>query len=87
MLKKNPRATKSVGIHIIIYRLMVLNTSLQIHEKSTNALKEAVLTFPSVVPLLADKADISLSGAVRGHKAFRIHTDARCVSCPYQTLV
>ena len=39
--------------------------------------------FPSVVPLLADKADITLPGAIRGHQAFRIHTDARLASRIY----
>ncbi|OCH87673.1 DUF654-domain-containing protein [Obba rivulosa] len=52
----------------------------KMHEKSTSALKEAILAFPSVVPLLADKADIALSSAVRGHSAFRIHTDASSLS-------
>ncbi|KAI0938885.1 hypothetical protein AcV5_000459 [Taiwanofungus camphoratus] len=46
------------------------------HYKSTDALKRAILDFPSVVPLLADRADIPLSAAVRGHSAFKIHTDA-----------
>ncbi|OAX36036.1 DUF654-domain-containing protein [Rhizopogon vinicolor AM-OR11-026] len=43
---------------------------------STDALKQAILAFPEVVPLLADKCDISLSPELRGHKAFRIQTDA-----------
>ncbi|KAG0699771.1 transcriptional repressor TCF25-domain-containing protein [Suillus ampliporus] len=42
---------------------------------STDALKQAMLTFPEVVPLLADKCDISLSPELRGHRALRIHTD------------
>ncbi|KAI0637558.1 transcriptional repressor TCF25-domain-containing protein [Trametes polyzona] len=46
------------------------------HQQSTEALKEAIRKFPPVVPLLADKADISLSGDIRGHPAFRIHPDA-----------
>ncbi|KAI0666150.1 transcriptional repressor TCF25-domain-containing protein [Trametes maxima] len=46
------------------------------HERSTEALKEAVRNFPPVVPILADKADISLSGDIRGHPAFRIQPDA-----------
>ncbi|KAG9309798.1 transcriptional repressor TCF25-domain-containing protein [Chiua virens] len=44
-------------------------------EESTEALRQAIITFPSVVPLLADKCEISLSAEVRGHKAFRICTD------------
>ncbi|KAG2124676.1 transcriptional repressor TCF25-domain-containing protein [Suillus clintonianus] len=42
---------------------------------SMDALKQAMLAFPEVVPLLADKCDISLSPELRGHRAFRIHTD------------
>ncbi|KAI0693502.1 transcriptional repressor TCF25-domain-containing protein [Cytidiella melzeri] len=50
------------------------------HTKSTKALREAIQTFPSVVPLLADKADISLPGDIRGHSAFRIYPDASGLS-------
>ena len=32
-----------------------------------------------MVPLLADKADITLPSAIRAHKSLRIHTDARYV--------
>ncbi|KAI8984868.1 transcriptional repressor TCF25-domain-containing protein [Trametes punicea] len=46
------------------------------HERSTEALKHAIRNFPPVVPLLADKADISLQGEIRSHPAFRIHPDA-----------
>ncbi|KAJ8462854.1 hypothetical protein ONZ51_g10636 [Trametes cubensis] len=46
------------------------------HERSTAALKHAILNYPPVVPILADKADISLSGDIRSHPAFRIHPDA-----------
>ncbi|KAI0269358.1 transcriptional repressor TCF25-domain-containing protein [Gloeopeniophorella convolvens] len=42
--------------------------------QSTAALKQAVLEFPSVVPLLADKAEIALSADVRSKPAFRIYT-------------
>ncbi|KAF8128178.1 transcriptional repressor TCF25-domain-containing protein [Boletus edulis] len=44
-------------------------------EESTEALRQAILAFPMIVPLLADKCEISLSAEVRGHKAPRIHTD------------
>jgi hypothetical protein len=47
------------------------------HNASTKALREAIVAFPSVVPLLADKADISLPGEVRSHTAFRIQADPR----------
>lgn len=36
-----------------------------------------MIAFPSIVPLLADKADITLKGDARAHPAFRIYTDAR----------
>ncbi|KAF9457388.1 transcriptional repressor TCF25-domain-containing protein [Collybia nuda] len=45
------------------------------HTASTNALKEAVTSFPMVVPLLADKIDVSLPTAIRSHRDFRIETD------------
>ncbi|KIJ58856.1 hypothetical protein HYDPIDRAFT_163022, partial [Hydnomerulius pinastri MD-312] len=48
--------------------------------KSTEALRQAILTFPSVIPLLADKCDISLPTEVRSHKAFRIRTDGSGLS-------
>lgn len=54
------------------------------HESSTAALREAILKFPAVVPLLADKADISLSFEVRKHSAFRIYTDANEFSHTWQ---
>ncbi|TBU29131.1 transcriptional repressor TCF25-domain-containing protein [Dichomitus squalens] len=47
----------------------------RMHERSTHALEDAIRRFPSVVPILADKADISLSGDIRSHPAFRIQTD------------
>ncbi|KAF9817219.1 hypothetical protein IEO21_03583 [Rhodonia placenta] len=47
------------------------------HGESTKALQDAIIAFPTVVPVLADKADISLSADVRRHSAFRIHPDAR----------
>ncbi|KIP10564.1 hypothetical protein PHLGIDRAFT_100960 [Phlebiopsis gigantea 11061_1 CR5-6] len=50
------------------------------HRHSTDALIDAVKAFPSVVPILADKADISLPGPIRAHQAFRIHTDASTLS-------
>ncbi|TFK53351.1 DUF654-domain-containing protein [Heliocybe sulcata] len=44
------------------------------HEASDSALKDAIRAFPSVVPLLADKADIVLSSDVRSHRVFRVQT-------------
>jgi hypothetical protein len=49
----------------------------------TQALKQAVLDFPSIVPLLADKAEIVLSAEVRSQPAFRIYTQPEyCASLP-----
>ena len=42
--------------------------------QSTEALRKAILEFPSVVPLLADKAEITLSAEARSQPAFRIFT-------------
>ncbi|KAL5530807.1 hypothetical protein ACEPAF_7065 [Sanghuangporus sanghuang] len=50
------------------------------HEASTAALKDAILNFPAVVPLLADKIDIHLPGDLRGHPDFRVHVDASSLS-------
>ncbi|KAJ7705832.1 hypothetical protein B0H14DRAFT_2647207 [Mycena olivaceomarginata] len=41
----------------------------------TAALIEAIRDFPSVVPLLADKLDVSLSNTIRSHRDFKIETD------------
>ena len=48
--------------------------------QSTEALGYAVLEFPSVVPLLADKAEIMLSAEVRSQPAFRIFTPHGCAN-------
>ena len=48
--------------------------------QSTEALKQAVLEFPSVVPLLADKAEIMLSAEARSLPAFRIFTPQGCAN-------
>ncbi|KAL4259391.1 TCF25 family protein [Pleurotus pulmonarius] len=45
------------------------------HEGSTAALRLAVTSFPSVVPLLADKIDATITDSVRGHVDFRIQTE------------
>jgi len=48
-------------------------------------LKQAVLDFPSIVPLLADKAEIVLSAEVRSQPAFRVHT--RHEYCAFLSLI
>ncbi|KAH7880601.1 transcriptional repressor TCF25-domain-containing protein [Lentinula edodes] len=52
----------------------------------TAALIEAADSFPSVVPLLADKLDVMLSASIRGHRDFRIETDCRSISTPVAIL-
>ncbi|KDR71096.1 hypothetical protein GALMADRAFT_229747 [Galerina marginata CBS 339.88] len=52
------------------------------HSASTSALKEAARDFPSVVPLLADKLDVSLPAGIRAHRDFRILTDASSLTAP-----
>ena len=51
--------------------------------QSTEALRQAVLEFPSVVPLLADKAEIILSAEARSQPAFRIFTPHGCAIFPF----
>ncbi|KAF7305287.1 hypothetical protein HMN09_00779900 [Mycena chlorophos] len=55
-------------------------------EASTKALVEAIRSFPSVVPVLADKIDVSLPNTIRGHIDFKIETDARGLRPPEATL-
>ncbi|KAJ7683568.1 transcriptional repressor TCF25-domain-containing protein [Mycena rosella] len=52
----------------------------------TAALLEAIRSFPSIVPLLADKLDVSLSNTIRGHRDFKIKTDANNLRAPEATL-
>jgi hypothetical protein len=56
------------------------------YSKSTTALRDAARDFPSVVPLLADKLDISLSADIRAHHDFKIETEARSLKPPQGAL-
>ncbi|KAL7422905.1 hypothetical protein Q5752_002202 [Cryptotrichosporon argae] len=47
-------------------------TKDKVHEKSTQALVEAIQTFPQVVVLLADKIGASVPGDVRAHVLFAV---------------
>ncbi|EJD00754.1 DUF654-domain-containing protein [Fomitiporia mediterranea MF3/22] len=58
----------------------------QSHEDSTRALEEAILSFPAVVPLLADKIDVYLPGELRGHSDFRVHVDSSSLT-QYEPLI
>ncbi|THH32160.1 hypothetical protein EUX98_g2009 [Antrodiella citrinella] len=57
------------------------------HEQSTAMLTEAIQRFPSVVPILADKADISLSPDIRGSNLFRIRLDANSLSSESESVL
>ncbi|KAG8727161.1 hypothetical protein FRC12_022743, partial [Ceratobasidium sp. 428] len=46
-----------------------------IHQASTLALTDAILSFPEVVPYLVDKAGINLPSKIRAHTALRIETE------------
>ncbi|KAG9095267.1 hypothetical protein FS749_010776 [Ceratobasidium sp. UAMH 11750] len=46
-----------------------------VHETSTTALTEAIVSFPELVPYLVDKAGINLPSKLRAHTALRIETD------------
>ncbi|KAJ7165632.1 transcriptional repressor TCF25-domain-containing protein [Mycena crocata] len=52
----------------------------------TAALIEAIRSFPSVVPLLADRLDASLSNTIRSHRDFKIETDGSNLKAPEATL-
>jgi len=56
-------------------------------DQSTKALKDAIERFPAVLPLLADKVDLSLPEEIRSHQKFRIHTDALSLSTQTQAIV
>ncbi|KAG5645371.1 hypothetical protein DXG03_006324 [Asterophora parasitica] len=56
------------------------------HSESTAALTEALQSFPSVVPLLADKVEISLPTPIRAHRDFKIETEGRSLSAPIAAL-
>ncbi|KAF7979523.1 hypothetical protein HWV62_42100 [Athelia sp. TMB] len=58
----------------------------QVHEASDAALREAILAFPEVVPLLADKADIRLSGDIRSNRVFQIMTEGSLSSAGHNFL-
>lgn len=49
---------------------------IQNHDESSAALREAMVAFPTIVPIVADKADIVLPGDLRAHPSFRIRVEA-----------
>ncbi|KAL0579878.1 hypothetical protein V5O48_002125 [Marasmius crinis-equi] len=52
----------------------------QLDKKSTDALIEAIKSFPSILPLLADKIDAVVPDSVRGLKECRIEVDGSSLS-------
>ena len=60
--------------------LRVLEKNDDNHIPSTTALANAIQDFPSIVPLLADKLEVSLTADVRGHPECKIEVDARSLS-------
>jgi hypothetical protein len=48
-------------------------------EESERALREAMKTWPEVVPLLAGAMDVVLPADVAGRTEYRIRTDGQCV--------
>lgn len=63
--------------HALALHLLETNDN---HIPSTAALTDAIKDFPSIVPLLADKLDISLTTAIRSHPECKIEVDARSLS-------
>ncbi|KAJ7071728.1 transcriptional repressor TCF25-domain-containing protein [Mycena belliarum] len=63
-----------------------VNDKLKDSTAGTAALLEAIRSFPSIVPLLADKLDISLPNTIRGHRDFKIETDGNNLRAPEATL-
>ncbi|KAF8486516.1 transcriptional repressor TCF25-domain-containing protein [Gautieria morchelliformis] len=55
------------------------------HLESTQALKDAILAFPSIAPLLSDKIDLSISPELRKLDAFKIVTDYNVYRDEYST--
>lgn len=53
-----------------------LTLIFQDHASSNRAFVAAVLRFPSLLPLLADKVDITLPAGLRSEPAFKLHVDS-----------
>ncbi len=69
----DPRNAVGKGAHY--FDVIQLFHVLQDHEAGAKALKDAIVSFPMVVPLLADKLDLALGADIRGHPMFRIGVD------------
>ncbi|KAJ7580702.1 transcriptional repressor TCF25-domain-containing protein, partial [Mycena floridula] len=80
--KFDTRLDPSVLPGFMFARALALQMSGTESEKSASALIEAANAFPSVIPLLADKLDLALPASIRGHRDFKIETDASGLSTP-----
>ncbi|KAJ7124524.1 transcriptional repressor TCF25-domain-containing protein [Mycena epipterygia] len=85
---KDARADPSLLPGWSYARALALRTSGKSKDPAagTAALVEAIRSFPSVVPLLADKLDVSLPNTIRSHRDFKIETDANNLRAPEATL-
>ncbi|THU96206.1 hypothetical protein K435DRAFT_828939 [Dendrothele bispora CBS 962.96] len=61
-------------------RALVMRMSGTKKEAATSALVEAIRSFPSIVPLLADKLEVEIPGTVRAHKDFKVEVDGGFLS-------
>ncbi|KAI0052680.1 DUF654-domain-containing protein [Auriscalpium vulgare] len=71
--KDQPQAP-ALALPGVAYAVALAWRAKNAEAEATAALKHAVIEFPSIVTLLADKADISLPAEVRSHPAFRVYT-------------
>ncbi|KAF8173869.1 transcriptional repressor TCF25-domain-containing protein [Mycena galopus ATCC 62051] len=85
---KDARADPSLLPGWSYARALVLRTAQKSKDPTagTAALIEAIRDFPSVVPLLADKLDVSLPNTIRGHRDFKIETDGNNLRAPEAAL-
>ncbi|KAG8742356.1 hypothetical protein FRC10_001637 [Ceratobasidium sp. 414] len=81
---ENPLASHGIDVHclpgwaytraLILYDIEEKKRDY-VHETSTAALTDAIVSFPEVVPYLVDKAGINLPSKLRAHTALRVETD------------
>ena len=61
---------------ICLFANQLTSFKFQDHTSSIQAFRAAVLHFPSLLPLLAEKADVALPAEVRSKSAFKVHVDS-----------
>ncbi|KAF9558199.1 DUF654-domain-containing protein [Agrocybe pediades] len=89
--KQNTRLDPSLLPGWAFSRALALHLSeesakMKDYTASTLALKQAARDFPAVIPLMADKLDVSLPANIRSHRDFKIVTDAISLSTPVAIL-